>query len=770
MNSGGTGPAPVPPYYRATVMNVIDTDRCLRLLADWARAAERFWYDIPDRPGEGCYGSGYDNWGVQTNQKYLAAMAVLATRGDAVRGPDRQWAMDRALAALRFSLASHVTGDGRCTDGTQWGRTWISSLGVERMMHAVYLLDEHLTPDDRAALRRMLTSEAEFIAREYGKDDVVGPVAGQWGAGGRNKPESNLWNGAVCWRTAAMYPDDPRVEEWRETAHRYLINAVSVPSDAEDETVVAGRPVRERHVGANFFPHYALDHHRYLNVGYMVICASNAAMLHFDAALAGFDPPESLYHHQADLWSVIRRMIFSDGRLARIGGDTRVRYAYCQDYLLPSLLLAADRLGDPHATGLAARQIEMIAAEQAAGGDGAFYGERCAWIRDISPYYYTRLESDRACVLGMAVAYGPTGRTEGAVAGTPEVFEESVAGAWVEVAHGAVMHRCPTRLASFAWRASGLTQGMCQPPDDGHLAEWDRNLAGKIVPVEHSYGQEPGDRPARRLLSNWIDAFEGGFITGGAVVEGAEVVISEGWRAEDAAVHRLVFVALPDGRTVVGLQHCRDADRRTYVREVQGLHLNIPNDLFNRFERKLDTASGTVALGRPERDEVLDLRGRWACIDGRVGVVGLYGAESLAISRSARRRGGKLHSLFVDELAWPLRGETWAAGPSEAILDAGWMVCSGVDAATTAGLCEANAEPRLDGAGPDMRAVRVSSPDGRNWLVAANFSDHPRSARAGGLLGEAAAARNPAGGAAVGPTDEIVLDGGRAAVWALQPR
>ncbi|MEJ5198001.1 MAG: hypothetical protein WHX53_03675, partial [Anaerolineae bacterium] len=95
----------------------------LAFLHAWARNAERHWYPVPGRPGEGCYGAGYNAWGVQTNQKYVAALATLAMRGEDVAGLDRQWALDRARAGLRFSLASHLSGDGACTDGTQWGHT-----------------------------------------------------------------------------------------------------------------------------------------------------------------------------------------------------------------------------------------------------------------------------------------------------------------------------------------------------------------------------------------------------------------------------------------------------------------------------------------------------------------------------------------------------------------------------------------------------------------------------------------------------------------------
>ena len=42
----------------------------------------------------------------------------------------------------------------------------------------------------------------------------------------------------------------------------------------------------------------------------------------------------------------MKSCIYSDGRLLRIGGDSRVRYCYCQDYLLPVLSMAADLWGE----------------------------------------------------------------------------------------------------------------------------------------------------------------------------------------------------------------------------------------------------------------------------------------------------------------------------------------------------------------------------------------------------------------------------------------
>lgn len=692
----------------------------LKLLAEWAKAAEEWWYPIPGRSGLGCYGTGYGGWGVQTNQKFLAGMATLGGLGPAY-GFDPglcERAMDRAMAAWRFSLDSHLTGEGCCTDGTRWGQTWISALGIERMMYALPYLDPHLTAQDRDDLRRLLTSEcsailhgAETFRRPAG---VVGDV---WGHSGRNVPESNLWNGAAAWRTAAMFPDLPEAEALRELARQLLINSISIPADATDERLVDGRPVRNRFRGANFFPHFALDHHSYMNVGYQVICLSNMALLHFDLRAAGLPAPEALYHHGADLWRVVRRMVFRDGRLARIGGDSRVRYAYCQEYLLPALTLAADRFGERYARLLVTNQLKWTVAEQEYNGDGSFYGRRLAHLRGISPYYITRLESDRAAALGMLATHLHQcpglfdGQSDDAAA-----CELSAQGAWSEPEHGDVLHRCPTRLASFAWRAEGLAQGLCLTPADGHLAEWSCNLGGRV----RFAGEQV---QARRLDGYHIDVFEGGFITSGMWTEGVKVRLAEGWEGTDLAASQLALAALPDGHTVLGLQFCRAGARRVAVVEAKSMHLNIPNDLFNGFQRQMTTAHGSLTLSAPapEHARVEKLDSLWACIEGRLGAVGIYGADSLALARSRDRRGGHLHSLYVEELCWSaFEGPARMVDAGSVILDAGWAVLSAADAAGTARFADRAAAWH---APAPARGVQVMGMDGRTYLILANFGD-----------------------------------------------
>ncbi|HVX43663.1 MAG TPA: hypothetical protein VHC49_07245, partial [Mycobacteriales bacterium] len=156
-------------------------------LGGWADFAERWW-----QPAGGYFGTGYNDWGVQTNQKYAGAMAVLGALGPP--GARRNRAVERARAALRFSLDSHISGPGRCSDGTKWGHTWISPLGIERMMHGVALIEPTLDDSTVTAIERMLTSEADSLL----ETDIVGD---RWAVSRRNVPESNLWKGALLWRT-----------------------------------------------------------------------------------------------------------------------------------------------------------------------------------------------------------------------------------------------------------------------------------------------------------------------------------------------------------------------------------------------------------------------------------------------------------------------------------------------------------------------------------------------------------------------------------------
>lgn len=678
----------------------------IKHLQPWPAFARAYWYDDPRRPEIGCFGTGYNSWGVQTNQKFLGAMAVLGADPDfdaEAVGMSREEVLDLALRALRFSIASHISGDLTCTDGTNWGHTWISLLGVERMMHGVEAIRDHLTDEDRDGLRRMLISEADAALEQ--------PVRGtKWAADGGNRPESNIWNGAYLWRAAQMYPDAPHVADWIEKAHRFMVNGISVVADAADDRLVAGRPVSSWHVGPNYFANYALDHHGYLNVGYMVICLSNIAMLHFACKSAGWEAPESLYHHSRELWNLVKRLIFADGRLMRIGGDTRQRYCYCQDYLLPALLWATDYLEDPHAAQLEQNALGLIDHEQRHNADGSFLWQRLETIRTTNPYYYTRLESDKAVVLSMNGYWRRILEIPTIEPDAP--FDDAVVGAWAEPEHGAILHRSKRRAASWSWRASEAPQGLCLPPDDGHLAEWCANMGGCVRLM--------GETGKRMVHSHDEAPFPGGFLTTGTMYDAQKAYFGEGWTSPEQALHHYAVAALPDDRTMVVMEFCR-LGIRSYLSEIKGLKLNVANDLFNGSTRTYTCEDASITADAAG-GQVTGLNSPWACVDDRIGVVGIYGAESLTLYQAGRRRAsGYGDSLYYDELCFPCTVGTMDVSGGAIVLDCCSAVLSGADAdETRAASVEAR---RIEADAELVRAVGIQGADGIAYMLVANFDD-----------------------------------------------
>src|SRR5690554_3369375 len=148
---------------------------------------------------------------------------------------------------LRFSLESHIEGSYCCNDGEKWGHTWISVLGIERMMHSVEAIWDLLTDQDHALLKKVLISEADWLLEEY-------PI--EAGLIENNKPESNIWNGAMLARVVLYYPDVPNAKRYKEKAIQFFINGISIEDDQFNETVYDGQKVKDAFIGANFFNSY----------------------------------------------------------------------------------------------------------------------------------------------------------------------------------------------------------------------------------------------------------------------------------------------------------------------------------------------------------------------------------------------------------------------------------------------------------------------------------------------------------------------------------
>ena len=702
----------------------------LHALQTWIPSTGRHMHRLPAAPGCMCYGlASHAHWAMQANNTALSAFAVLATdpaTDSEVTGMSRDELLDTALSLLRFALQGHQSGCGACTDGERWGHSWISVLCIERMMHAIEALEPHLGEKDQVDLRRMLVSESDWLTDEY--EIVAGTVE-------NNKPESNMWNGTLLHRTALMFPDTPRASEYRDKGTRFLVNAISVPSDADRATMVDGLPLRDRHVGANFFESYACNHHAYLNVGYMVITLSNAAMLHFTYRHRGQHPPEALYLHLPELWQLVKTCTFPDGRLLRIGGDTRVRYCYCQDYAIPMWLMMRDKYGETDVEPFEEGWLAQVCTEVAAGEDGAFLGRRLAPMAAASPLYYTRLEGDRAASLSMGAYWRrryDEFRTVPASTRQTALLPE-----WHDEYHGACLVRGNRRVASWVWRAAEPPQGLCLPPDASNMAEWRTNLAGRISGT--------GMMNTSRLVAHSESACTGGFVTCGRIITRSEQHCCEGDLPADIAVEDIAFAALPDDRTIIGIQRAR-AIRRAPLTEIKGLLLQVPNDLYNGQQRNYIGEKGRVHAASCSGTSESRDAGRWLNVDERLGVLSLSGGEDgtlrlhLTGHRQVTIRSGDWRlrarygegALCADEICLGACSETltWAE-PDEVLFDIAFALRTDSSATdteawaarttVTVNVCHATAA--------DVRSATVSADDGHIYALIANFSDQSVNAQ-----------------------------------------
>jgi hypothetical protein len=309
---------------------------------------------------------------------------------------------------------------------------------------------------------------------------------------------------------------------------------------------------------------------------------------------------------------------------------------------------------------------------------------------------------------------------------------------------------------------------MCLPPTKGHMAEWFQNLGGKIRFLGDDGTIHGYQTKHRKLMGYHIDTYDGGFITCGSVMEGLEIEQPGGWRSDAASiptggesyvfspsscVHQIAFVALPDHHTVVGLQYCRTEQCRTYLAEVKGLHLNVANDLYNHFKRRLTTAREEIVLESPAReDQVIKLGGKWINIDNCLGVVGIYGDEELAVHRSYQRRGGKYKSLYVDEICFHCEIGTQGVDPGTLVLDVGWAVISSADSGQTR---DFEASPIEDTQTP-IRGCRVQGLDGRQYIVIVNFDAEPRAYPVASLLNGAPRAQELSSGKTITDAEQSI--------------
>lgn len=685
----------------------------IRALEPWIKAANKeIRYLDKDLAIYGLAQHGH--WYMQAHDTAFCAYAVLGTdpETDETRtGMSKADLRKTALAMLRFTLRSHRAGGSVCTDGIPWGHTWISQLGLERMSAGIDAIEPYMDPELRDLYAKVYASEANYLLK-------IPVVAGLTK---HNVPESNMWKGATLFRASVLNPKHKNVPQWKEAACKHFINSMSTPSDKTNDLVIDGKKVQDRFVGANMFDSRACNHHGYQNVGYMNITLSNLALLHFWCKKRNIEPPESLFFNALPQWEVVKACTFDDGRLLRVGGDTRIRYCYCQDYAIFVWMLARDKFGDADTKSFEHGWLNQVFTEQKDNPSGWYMFNRLEDLWNVSPLYFTRIEGDKACSLATAAYWHRIFDFD-----KMPVKKVNEPKNWYDEFHGAWLQKGKNRIASWVWNGALKAGGLCIPVDGSDMAEWQYNLAGQIL------GTGTRNICTPKIWTGY--SFDGGFATCGKSQIISSQSLAEGDHTPEIGSLDLAYCALPDDRTVVAIQRAKSITSN-YLRRVRGLGLSVPNDVFNHFKRTVYSSDGTKDIrSMPQKYELLKNSGKWLNIDNKLGVVEIYGG-SPKIARLPDRQimiqnGGQPKqtggNLYCEEIAQVCSEGITFIREKSTIFDCAAVVLVD-DAKATQKFADGSCAQKVSSSDPDLRLLAVQGADQIDYFIAVNFADKDKS-------------------------------------------
>ncbi len=450
----------------------------LRVLSRWPRYAETDWREVEGDASMAYYGPGDSGWGMMCHASAMFCYALLAADPEYVpweSGPDRETLLRRVNQGLKFMARCHISGDMTCTDDKHWSDAqtkWHSATWAENMGAAADLVWDKLTPENQEAVRRVLTFEAERLSEETIPS----------GAFSDTKAESNAWNASVIARAVVMFSDDPRAPKWREKAIEWAMNTLSAPQDAEDETIIDGRAVKDWVSTVNVHASFASENHGYYHVCYMWWPMWCLASAHYSFASHGQPTPQSMFHHWRDLFSVLKRCYLADGRFAYVGGKDWPRYVYGLTAAMPAYAVLADELGESAARAMEREAFRRYEWEQLYNGDGSFLGQRLADLKSSGPNgfrSYCRYEADEAIMLGLAYRLHKLKAAPPAPRG--DRLQEMLRGGFECPDAQIVFRRDDERFVGWSWKTrTRRPQGIIAVPGDPALCEWDYNLCGSF--------------------------------------------------------------------------------------------------------------------------------------------------------------------------------------------------------------------------------------------------------------------------------------------------
>jgi hypothetical protein len=565
-------------------------DTYTSIMRDACRHSDLFWHDWKSHPGLGYWGSGRSdnmNEGVRAISGMVLTCGSLLKYSDSFKTKERAEYKRKAIAALRYATATHVTGPLKCTDGKHWGNSWQSAMWTADLAFGAWLMWDDMDPGLRKDIERIVAYEADrFLA---GK-----PPAGSFND---TKAEENGWDLTCLAVASVMFPDNPHASEWNEKAIEYMMNTLSAPQDQDDKNIVDGRPVSEWFTGANVHPDFTLENHGFFHPGY-VGCSSyfltQTAMYY---TFARKPVPQAADHHLMDTWRMFQGILLPNGEAACPQGMDWELHGLPYDNLFASL---ATRERDALAARLERIYMQYMRAWQVmCHGDLAAPGSTLGFTRHAICAEQAAYGFLAHKIFGPPVKPLTTGEAAAQIEGVR-------ADDWVQV----VTHRTANKFASVSW--TNRVMGMLVPIGPGHEANPDFT-----API--------------------VGGFFGGFDLASRG-KSRTTVLEHSWKTNVNGFETTGTLMLNAGRLIqtvrvisIGEKTVVYEDRVTALEDVTvkiegGFPIGIENDEITGGSRLVSHQDGHSAFDFRKPRPPLIVSGSWMNVDGRLGVVMARGA------------------------------------------------------------------------------------------------------------------------------------------------
>lgn len=313
--------------------------------------------------------------GVRTNVDLAMLSAFVYQYGQKhgvslPNGMTYQNVLDMALGAIRWAYSTHRSTQLKtCTNNAYWGTSgstyvWESSLWTESLGFATWLLKDKLTANDLLYIKKVICAEADYeLTRNV-------PTA----YAGDTKAEENGWETNVLAIACALYPDEANADAWYAKMQSFAFNCYSMLSDANDETLVDGKPAREWYVGQNLYDDYTLQNHNYFHTSYQNVVIQELCesylVLKCMQQNNKYPLSETLLWNQKPMFdAVLKDLALADGELAMPTGNDWSMFLYDQ---LPAFAAMATIFQDNEALMLENLALKYTQARQSTTSDGSW--------------------------------------------------------------------------------------------------------------------------------------------------------------------------------------------------------------------------------------------------------------------------------------------------------------------------------------------------------------------------------------------------------------